>query len=431
MDMEYDYLLKVNLAFVLFYAFYRLFFYKDTFFKLRRVILLLFFVIGFTYPLINIYSWLVRQPILLSIASISSVTLPEVLILSQVKASGWAYSFSNIVFYTYVVGVLIYSIRFLMQLFSVVHLKNQAKRAMINSENVYQLSTPTSPFSFFKMIFIHPQSHRVEEISEIMAHELTHAKQWHTVDVLISEMITIVCWFNPFVWLLRREVRYNLEYLADQHVITAGFDTKCYQYHLLGLAQYSSNVYLYNNFNMLHLKNRILMMNTKRTTRLGIVKYFMLAPLAAILMVACSGEMKSNSESAAKTEETTPAPVAEPVQTTEKPSTPSADEGAVFSVTEVMPQFPGGDSELMKFISKSVNYPKVAQDKGIQGRVVCSFVINKDGSIVDIQVLKAVDPALDEEAVRVIKSMPKWTPGKQKGEVVRVKYTIPIMFRLQ
>ncbi|RHJ93428.1 energy transducer TonB [Bacteroides sp. AM07-16] len=102
----------------------------------------------------------------------------------------------------------------------------------------------------------------------------------------------------------------------------------------------------------------------------------------------------------------------------------------IFTVVEEMPKFPGGDSELLKYIGKSLKYPVIAQENGIQGRVICSFVVNRDGSIVDAEVVRGVDPSLDKEALRVINTMPKWTPGKQRGKPVRVKYTVPITFRL-
>lgn len=103
----------------------------------------------------------------------------------------------------------------------------------------------------------------------------------------------------------------------------------------------------------------------------------------------------------------------------------------IFTVVEEMPEFPGGQMELLKYLSKSIKYPVIAQENGIQGRVVCAFVINRDGSIVDAEVLRGVDPSLDKEALRVINSMPKWKPGKQRGKPVRVKYTVPVVFRLQ
>ena len=103
----------------------------------------------------------------------------------------------------------------------------------------------------------------------------------------------------------------------------------------------------------------------------------------------------------------------------------------IFTVVEKQPEFPGGMSELMKFLAKSIKYPVIAQENGIQGRVVCSFVVNRDGSIVDIQVMRGVDPSLDKEAVRVIGTMPKWKPGEQRGKPVRVRFILPVQFRLQ
>jgi protein TonB len=103
----------------------------------------------------------------------------------------------------------------------------------------------------------------------------------------------------------------------------------------------------------------------------------------------------------------------------------------IFTVVEEMPSFPGGETELLRFLSNSIRYPVIAQENGIQGRVICAFVVNRDGSIVDAEVLRGVDPSLDKEALRVISTMPKWSPGKQRGKAVRVKYTVPITFRLQ
>jgi protein TonB len=107
------------------------------------------------------------------------------------------------------------------------------------------------------------------------------------------------------------------------------------------------------------------------------------------------------------------------------------DEGEVFQVVEQMPEFPGGMDKLMEYLSKNIKYPSIAQENNIQGRVIVEFVVNKDGSIVEPKVMRSVDTSLDNEAMRVIKSMPKWNPGKQRGKAVRVKFTVPVLFRLQ
>ncbi len=118
------------------------------------------------------------------------------------------------------------------------------------------------------------------------------------------------------------------------------------------------------------------------------------------------------------------APVEAPVE--------EEEEEVVFVVVESMPEFPGGQQALFKYLSENVKYPVIAQENGIQGRVICQFVVNKDGSIVDVEVVRSGgDASLDKEAVRVIKSMPKWKPGKQRGKAVRVKYTVPVNFKLQ
>ena len=110
---------------------------------------------------------------------------------------------------------------------------------------------------------------------------------------------------------------------------------------------------------------------------------------------------------------------------------PKEEETKVFDVVEQMPSFPGGDAELMKYLSSHIKYPVVAEENGIQGRVIATFVVERDGSISDVKVIKSVDPSLDKEAIRVLKSMPKWIPGRQNGSAVRVKYTVPVTFRLQ
>ena len=114
-----------------------------------------------------------------------------------------------------------------------------------------------------------------------------------------------------------------------------------------------------------------------------------------------------------------------------EPVKPKEEENKVFDVVEQMPSFPGGMAALMAYLQKSIKYPPVAEENGIQGRVVCTFVVERDGSANDVRVAKSVDPSLDKEAVRVVSAMPRWIPGKQNGQSVRVKYTLPVTFRLQ
>lgn len=439
------YFLKVNVAIVLFYAFYRLFFHKDTFFGWRRMALLCFFAISAAVPLLNIQTWITEQEPMVAMADLyASVVLPEFAITPN-ATTDWKsiiLEYANIAYWG-IMALLI--LRFFIQLFGIIRLAYRCRKEQISGANIYLLSKAEGPFSFFHWIFINPSSHTEEELNEILTHEQTHARQWHSVDVIVSEIACILCWFNPFAWLMKREIRTNLEYLADARVLENGYDSKTYQYHLLGLSHHKAAATIYNSFNVLPLKKRIRMMNKKRTKEIGRTKYLMFLPLAALLMII------SNIEAVARTTKEVASDVMEAVDvrltstdtnnhppqdkktTTTNQSTNKNQDDKVYEVVEVMPEYAeGGMSGLMKYLSRSIKYPAAAVAKGIQGRVIVQFIVNIDGSISNAKVLQGgVDPDLNTEALRVINDMSNWKPGKQKGKAVRVKYTVPVMFRLQ
>ena len=401
MAPEWIYLLKVNAGIALFYAFYKLFCCRDTFFRWRRFALLGFLAISFLYPLMDIQHWVKEQPSIVELADYyAAIIMAEEITGTPSTVTLQTPDLMTICIHIYWLGVIILSARFLIQLYSIFRMRWQGKVDYIQGQRIISVPTEANPFSFFQWIFIYrPRAYN--NVEEIMMHEQTHVKQWHSIDVVVSEIITIVCWFNPFMWLLKNEIRLNLEYLADNKVAEVLQDTKVYQYHLLGLASQNRQTGLYNIFNVSHLNHRFIMMNKKRTRTIGHLKYALFVPLAAALLIASNISCVSTEE-----EET-------------------------LQVCEQMPEYPGGVGELMKFLSTNVKYPVIAQENEIQGRVIVQFVVKKDGSIEDVQIAKGVDPVLDKEALRVISSMPKWTPGKQDGKAVNVKYTVPVMFRLQ
>ena len=451
MTPEFAYFLKVNVAFILLYAFYRLFFYKDTFFKLRRTILLAFFGVSLLYPLMNIQDWIREQGPIVEVIQMYSAILPETTITpGNVPQTNWHDLLLSGISYLYWSGVIALSFRFLVQLSSILLLARRSEVTLIRNVRVHLLNKPAGPFSFFRLVFLHPDSHSEKEIDEILVHECTHVSQWHSIDVIICELVCIICWVNPFVWLLKREVRHNLEYLADDTVLESGYDSRSYQYHLLGLAHTNRSVTsLSNNFNMLHLKNRISMMNKKRSRSIGRTKYLIFIPIVGALLIL------SNVDALARiTDELTestfadvllpeailPFPFVGDASPAEKREEyVLSEEGIeaarrarnqVFTVVEVMPEFPGGQGALLKFLATNVRYPESAVKNGIEGRVSCSFVVGKVGAISEAEVIRGVSPELNEEALRVINSMPVWSPGKQRGKAVNVKYTVPVTFRL-
>ena len=416
MALEWIYLLKVNVGIALFYAFYKLFCQRDTFFQWRRIALLSFLGISFLYPLLDIQDWVMEQPAIYELADYYTVLMNT----EEVTAAPVAYEapqrpdLLTIFTYLYYIGAIVMSVRFIIQLASICHIRWKGQAVYLNGQRIISLPSEANPFSFFGWIFLYLPQLEEESQEEILMHEQTHARQWHSVDVIVSEIANIVCWFNPFSWLLKGEIRLNLEYLADNQVAQTLNDSKQYQYHLLGLAHTNSKTGLYNNFNVSQIKHRIIMMNKKRTRTAGRIKYALFAPLAAALLIASNISCTSTENKKDSTEATESRAV----------------EGEVFQVVEEMPDFPGGMAECMKFLSKNIKYPTQAIENGIQGRVIIQMVVTKEGDIAEAKVVRGVDPLLDAEALRVINSMPKWKPGKQRGEAVNVKYTIPVVFKL-
>ena len=377
------YFLKVNVAIVLFYAFYRLFFYKDTFFGWRRTALLCFFAVSAAIPLLNIQTWITEQEPMVAMADLyASVVLPELTAGTEATPADWKSILSEYANIAYWGIAALLMIRLVMQLAGIIRLACRCRKVQIGNTNIHLLPKADGPFSFFHWIFIHPSSHTEEEFNEILIHERTHARQWHSIDVIISELVCIFCWCNPFAWLMKREIRTNLEYMADARVLENGYDSKTYQYHLLGLSHQKAAATIYNSFNVLPLKKRIKMMNKKRTKEIGRTKYLMFLPLAALLMIVSNIEAvaRTTKKIAAEVIEAVDAKTGQAVPEVQAPQVaplPEQDtktvtykgkvvdkdtlDNPIFEVVEHMPEFPdGGMSALMEYLSKNIKYPEAA-----------------------------------------------------------------------
>ena len=477
------YLLKLNLALIVLFSFYKLMFSGDTFFALRRATLIGMYLVAMLVPGLNCSYWINKSVGMVSMANeYAAIVLPAVTITpGGGGAIGWETTAMTI--YTMVACLLL--LRFFWQLVSIVRLRNKCRTTDINGTKVYLLESDEGPFSFFNWIFINPTKHNRQETDEIMTHELAHCRQLHSVDILFAELFAIVFWANPFVWLLKREVRLNLEYLADNNVLAGGTDSKKYQYHLLGLAYRKNVATISNNFNVLPLKKRIKMMNKKRTKRIAKVKYALYIPLAAALLVVSNIETVArdianvakampmakesvkqekmvdlsfgnkatvavesrknvqsteaierkdnkmevqvdnrNSEmSAQKVEETTEVANEESAE-----KGPKKSPKKVYDYIEDMPTFNGN---LNQWLLLNMKYPVEAMNKKEQGKVIVQFIVSENGEVSEPKIIRSVSPALDEEACRIVLAMPKWNPGKLKGKPVAVRYMLPITFRLQ
>lgn len=435
------YFLKVNLALAILYICYRLLFRNDTFFRLRRAVLLSVYLIAFLYPLLDISIWLSTRESVTEIVNYYSTILPLKTVVAADETplsteADWLTIAESYMLLIYLAGITLLFLRCIIELFTVIRLRLRSPKQLINGTTIYVLPSQEEPYSFFGWIFASPESHTPPALEEILVHEKTHVRQLHSIDVVLGEIVCILCWINPFAWLLKKEISSNHEYLADEQVMLAGYNKKEYQYHLIGLEHPEMAIAkLYNNFSVLPLKKRITMLNKKRTGRVGKVKYLTLLPLAAGLLLLNNIDAMARIVSRQTTvpvpaEKTMIAPAPEAVSVEVATPLPP-DDDKVYEVVDVMPEFPGGETELLKYMARNVKYPAESIKNKEEGSLSLSFIINKDGSLSDIKVVKSLTPLLDAEAVRVVKNMPKWTPGKVKGKVVRVAYTTPITYKCQ
>lgn len=433
------YFLKVNLALALLYVCYRLLFREDTFFRLRRGVLLSIYLIAFLYPLPDLSGWLAGQTSVADIVSYYSVLLPKETVTMPnheiTSTTGWKETGLTVMQLIWLAGASILLFRCLAELFTVCRLYKKCRKITLNGIRICLLPKDESSYSFFKWIFISPSQDYGEKLDDILVHERTHVRQWHSADILLSEIVCIICWINPFAWWLKKEISINHEFIADEQVMLSGFNKKEYQYHLIGMEQPNMAIAnLYNNFSVLPLKKRITMLNKKRTNSVRKVKYLALIPMAAGLLLLNNIDAMARVLNEKVTDVIQLPALETVVSETEiaDPLPPGKDKIYDLDKCDIKPEFPGGEGALLQFLAKSIKYPVEAQRLGKQGTVNISFVIEKDGMITNAKIVQPLYPSLDKEALRVINSMPKWTPGKLKdGTVVRVQYTVPLTYRLQ
>jgi TonB family protein len=445
------YLIQVNIALAMFYLLYALLLKGDTFLRLRRSFFMLAIVFSLFYPLFSV-------PALGEVLNFRSTTPVDVeravfiedLDMSIVPddaasdASSFLFPWEQILTGLFVVVTSFFVLRFFWQLFSIVRIRLHSKVTEISGITVCQLPEDMTPFSFFKWIFIHTEKHAEAETRQILLHEQTHVRQWHSLDIILVEILSLFSWWNPFVWLMKREMAMNLEYLADNGVLREGIDSREYQFHLLRLTYHETAVQIVNNFNVSQLKQRIMMMNKKKSTTPVLAKYLLILPLVFMLIAANSvyaarKETKSGQTTGAVhdllLDESVSSPVLYDSETENVQDPPPVKKEdptqEIFVVVEDMPEFPGGNEAMVQFLADNIQYPEVAKENGIQGRVTCQFVVLKDGTVSDVKIIRGVDPSIDAEAVRVLETMPAWKPGKQRGQAVNVQFTLPVVFSLK
>lgn len=428
MDSLFTYLARSAVSMGMLYLVYALFLRKDTFFKVNRFYLAGSILFSLVIPLFDIgFSLQSSNPRYYYLLEAITITPGEI-----GEAVSSHISFFEGLLIVYFTGAAIFLIRFIYQL---VQLALLIRRSGIRKEkdiNFVMINRNYSPFSFFRYIFIGKEIDDPDRIKEIVKHEMIHVRQYHTLDLILLEALTVVQWFNPIIWLYRHSIKEVHEYLADEGVLLEGTDLIRYQALLLGQSLGIQVNDLTNNFNHSLLKRRIIMMTKERSGRWSLWKASLALPVVVLLTLAFSVSVnfamaQDKSAQAVTKKEMPPTP-----PKGEKADQPvvSGEEEQVYVVVEQMPEFQGGVKGMQEYLVSNIKYPDKAKQEGIQGRVFVSFVIRADGSVSGATILRGVDPLLDEEALRVVSQMPKWKPGTQKGKAVNVQFNLPIVFKL-
>ena len=445
--LTYD--LKVAVLIAVFYMFYRLMLAHETFHRVNRMVLLLTAIASFVLPLgvITIHKTVTIQ----QSAHVAIGEFQPAAVVDEASAMPlWQIALPIL----FIIGMVATLAHTLWSLFKIIRIIRQSELYPQADGTTICVTGNASlaPFSWMHYIVMNRSDYETQNAA-ILTHERGHIRLHHSWDLLLVDTLTALQWFNPAMWMLRSDLRAIHEYEADGAVLSQGINARQYQYLLITKAAGIGGYSLANGISHSTLKNRINMMLHTKSSRRSLLKLLALIPIVAIALavnaekvvdVRYDGPQKQITKKGRKNttikmgDNRTVLQVVETDETkAETPEAPTAEgtfepvQGDVFDVVEEMPQYPGGAQALLEFLNQNVQYPEEAEKAGIQGRVIATFVVEKDGSICESKVVKSVDPSLDAEALRVINAMPNWKPGKQNGKEVRVKYTVPVAFMLQ
>lgn len=431
------YIIEVSLCWSVFYLVYHLWLRRETFFSANRWYLLGALLFGVCIPLLELPSLttspqtplavVYQAPVIIGAEWMEVTVRPE-------EAPGRSFAGWQMTAVIYWLGFAIALLRFLLGLVQIHRLYREAEVIERPGFKLVRTRRPHLPFSFFNLLF---QSREVsldwEEEEQIHRHELAHIKGRHSLDVLLVEIIGIALWCSPPIYLYRRSIRDVHEFLADAAVLKT---TRRTQYSKLLLRQFQSGLQLAlaNHFIRSQFKNRIIMMTKKRSRHGALLKYLLILPalITAIFLFAkrdaLTGEFHGSSEQ--------PAPFSTTTATIEGDS--------ILTQAEVMPRFPGceeleteaerqqcAQKQFLKHVYTSIFYPAEARKAGIQGTVIVRFTIDEEGHVRHPEVVKTPGGGLGEEVLRVLRTMPQWIPGRDKGKAVAVQMTLPVKFGLE
>ncbi|MBP5518508.1 MAG: M56 family metallopeptidase [Bacteroidales bacterium] len=397
------YIARSGLYLAVFYAFYLLVMRHTTFFRFNRIALLAGSVLCAVLPLLKVRT----VSVLAEAGPLTMTAVEEGTISTSPEAS---FPWTLLICCIYNAGIAAVLVTTLLSAMKIIQMEKTGQKIYKDGFRTVILKDGQPSFTFGKTIFIGGKD--LNENPAIFSHETMHVKSRHYLDLFLFRAIQIFWWWNPLVWIARTELGLLHEYEADEKVIQKGIDATQYQLLLVRKAVGEQRFSLASGFQHAQLKNRITMMIKSSSKSWMRLAYLALIPLLAALVYACNPSKNAKVETS---EETV---VAETIP---------------FQEVEVKPTFnDGDDSQFISWIHKNIEYPESAIAAEAQGRMLVQFSIMPDGSMDEFEVVRGINPDLDAEVLRVMKSCDlKWTPGMQNGKPIKVSYTLPIVFRLQ
>lgn len=415
------YLIRSAAATTIFYGFYMLFIKKQGDFIFNRFYLLISLLLAVFIPLISFPDAGTGTKIA-TLQNISSVNLNQVLIglskhsMPSIKSMP-IYNWLSVIYYTV---VFLFTILFFKGIFGLIRLRNKSEINYHDKMTIIFISSSLPVFSFFRWVFIPKEIYKNPAANAILEHEKIHMNQYHSLDLLLVEILGILQWFNPFIYLIKKEIKENHEFIADEAIYFSGENINHYQQLLFQQASGLEFSPITNNFSYSLLKKRIIMMKRSKMNKIPAFKFLFAAAAISVTLMACN--QTKNKPAPEKANDTKVVAV-----NTQKSY---ADE-PVFTTVAHMPSFPGGEMALMKYLAENIKYPAEAKKAGIKGRVFVHFIVEPNGKVDNIKILKGIGHGCDKEVIRVMEKMPKWVPGRNKdNKPVRTSFNLPVKFSL-
>ena len=429
------YQIKVGLCLIAFYLLWKLLLSRETFHRFNRVALLVVMALALVIPWVKL-SLETAAPVTQQMVILEELLVSPNGAVAQQAAPSW--SVTGIATVLYLIGMVVAVVWFVHGQWSLHRLLKQGRRESLpGGATLHIIPGDQTPFSYFKHIVINEQDYH-DNPREILTHEQAHIDLRHSWDVLFLGLVTLFQWWNPAAWLLSRELRQVHEYEADEAVLNQGVDVKQYQLLLIRKSVGNQLFSMANNFNYQSLKKRIRMMSMNKSSRWNRLRALAVVPVIALALLAFANTksvaavVTANGQQDRAVQSTMQSPVAvernAEAQVTNE-SNPQSE--TIYKSVEQMPMFPGGEVELIKYLSQNIQYPPEAAKNNVQGRVILQFVVDKTGQVGEVKILRSVSEEIDAEAVRVVKSLPKFEPGRQDGEAVSVWYTLPVSFNIR